>query len=194
MSKPRREKGMGMKITVNKKIIAIVVTTLSLAVVFINASADGTIPGSEADPVVTQSYVELKSEQTKYYIDSLIEKNNQDIANLKTQLEQKNQEILKLQETVSQLSTDGGGFAVVMLNKGKVLLTGSGAEVIVRSGNVTAITGTNGALADITSAKDLSTGGTVVLNHLLISSRDDGRGIKASSDSYLIIRGAYTIK
>lgn len=183
-----------MKITIDKKMIAtVVVTTLVLTAVFINGSADGTTPGSEADPVVTQSYVELKSEQTKYYIDNLTAKSNQDIAILKTQLEQKNQEVLKLQETVSELSGDGG-FQVVLLNKGKTLLSGAGAEVIVRSGKVTAIKGLNGGLANITSAKDLNTGDAVVLNHLLISSRDDGRGIKAGIDSYLLIRGNYTIK
>ena len=184
-----------MKIAIDKKTIAtVVVTTLVLATVFINGSADGTIPGSEADPVVTLSYVELKSEQTKYYIDNLTAKSNQEIASLKTQLEQKNQEILKLQDTVSKLAADGGGFQVVLLNKSKSLLSGAGAEIIVRSGKVTAIKGTNGGLANITSAKDLNTGEAVVLNNLLISSRDDGRGIKASVDSYLLIRGAYKIK
>jgi hypothetical protein len=186
-----------MKIAIDKKVIAaVVVTTFVLTAVFINGSADGTTPGSEADPVVTQSYVELKSEQTKYYIDNLITKSSQEIADLKTQLEQKNQEILKLQETVNELSAGGGseGFQVVLLNKDKTLLTGAGAELIVRSGKVTAVKGTNGGLANVTSAKDLNTGEAVVLNHLLISSRDDGRGIKAGIDSYLLIRGTYTIK
>lgn len=169
-------------------------TTMILALLLINGSADGTNPGSEADPVVTLSYVELKAEQTKYYIDSLIEKNNQDIASLKTQLEQKNQEILKLQEAIGQQSGGSDGFVVVMLTKGQTLLTGSGTELIVRSGNITAIKGTNGALADVTAAKDINSGEAVALNHLLISSRDDGRGIKASHESYLLIRGTYSIK
>jgi hypothetical protein len=197
MQNKREKRRLIMKIAIDKKMIAtVVVTTLVLTAVFINGSADGTVPGSEADPVVTQSYVELKSEQTKYYIDNLTTKSNQDIAILKTQLEQKNQEILKLQETVSKLSEGGGdgGFQVVLLGKGKTLLSGAGAEVIVRSGKVTAIMGTNGGLANITSAKDLNTGDAVVLNNLLISSRDDGRGIKAGIDSYLLIRGTYIIK
>ncbi len=188
-----------MKITIDKKVIAaVVVTTLILTALFINGWADGTTPGSEADPVVTQSYVELKAEQTKYYIDSLVNKSNQDIAALKTQLEQKNQEIAALQEKINQLSANGGsgdaGFVVVMLNKDKTLLAGSGAELIVRSGKVTAIKGANGGLANISSAKDLNTGDAVALNNLLISSRDDGRGVKAAIDSYLLIRGSYTIK
>jgi len=186
-----------MKITINRKVVAAIIgTSIILTMAFATSFADGTAPGSEADPVVTQSYVELKSEQTKYYIDSLIEKNTQEIAGLKAQLEQKNQEILKLQETVGQMSTGGGeaGFQVVLLKKDKTLLSGPGAELIVRSGKVTAVKGTQGGLANITSAKDLNTGDAVALNNLLISSRDDGRGIKAAVDSYLLIRGSYTVK
>lgn len=186
-----------MKIAMDKKVIrAVVVTTLVLTAVFINGSADGTTPGSEADPVVTQSYVELKSEQTKYYIDNLTAKSNQDIASLKTQLEQKNQEILKLQEAVGKVSGGSGdaGFEVVLLNKGKTLLSGAGTEVILRSGKVAAVKGINGGLANITSGKDLNTGDAVAINHLLISSRDDGRGIKAAIDSYLLIRGTYKVQ
>jgi hypothetical protein len=198
-SATKEKRRLNMKIAIDKRIIAtVVVTTLILTGLFISSSADGTTPGSEADPVVTQSYVELKSEQTKYYIDNLINKSNQDIAGLKAELEQKNQEILKLQETISNLSGGGGsgdgGFQVVMLNKGKTLLSGAGAEIIVRSGKVTAIKGLNGGLANITTAKDLNTGDAVVLNHLLISSRDDGRGIKAGIDSYLLIRGTYKVQ
>jgi hypothetical protein len=186
-----------MKIAMDKKVIAAVVaTTLILTALFINSWADGATPGSEADPVVTQSYVELKAEQTKYYIDSLVNKSNQEIAALKTQLDQKNQEIAGLQQKINQLSSSGGdgGFEVVLLNKDKTLLAGSGAELIVRSGKVTAIKGASGGLANISSAKDLNTGDAVVLNNLLISSRDDGRGVKAAMDSYLLIRGAYKIK
>lgn len=186
-----------MKITENKKvIIAIIATTLILTALFINGSAEGTTPGSEADPVVTQSYVEVKSEQTKYYIDSLIAKSNQEITSLKTQLEQKDQEIQKLQETVGQLSSggSGGGFQVIMLNKGKTMLTGEGTELIMRSGKASAIKGTMGGLSNVTSAKDLNTGDNVALNNLIMSPRNDGRGIKASVDSYVMVKGTYTIK
>lgn len=182
----------------NRKVIAAVIgTTIIMAAAFATSYADGTTPGSEADPVVTQSYVELKSEQTKYYIDSLMEKNNQEIANLKTQLEQKTQEIAKLQEKINQMPAGGGGdagFQVVLLKKGETLLSGAGAELIVRSGKATAVKGANGGLANITTAKDLNTGDAIANNHLLISSRDDGRGVKAAIDTYLLVRGSYTVK
>jgi len=46
-------------------IIVLTAIILVLSAVVISA-ADGVTPGSEQDPIVTQSYVEQKSEQIKY--------------------------------------------------------------------------------------------------------------------------------
>ncbi|HYE83298.1 MAG TPA: hypothetical protein VEG39_14175 [Clostridia bacterium] len=175
---------------------------LVLSAVVISA-ADGVAPGSEQDPIVTQSYVEQKSEQIKYYIDSLIAKANEDnaalnqeIAKLKTELELKNQEIAQLIEAVNNASAGGSGrFEVVEMQKDQILVAGEGAEIIPRSGKFSAIYGANGGLSDITSAKDLKNADAIVNNHMLIASRGDGRGVKAIADkSFLIIKGTYTIK
>lgn len=194
MSKPSRKRRVKMKVTLNKKVVAaVVITTVILTAMFISGSADGTTPGSEADPVVTQSYVEQKSEQTKYYIDSLV-------ASFKTQLDQKDAEIKDLQQKVSQLSAGTGGtggmapLEAIKLTKGKILLTGAGTEVILRSGSATAIKGVGGGLADVTKGKDLLSGEAVAFNHFLISAREDGRGIKMTVDGYVMVRGSYTIK
>lgn len=197
MLKPIRKRRVEMKAILNKKVVsAVMITTILLTALFINGSADGTIPGSEADPVVTQSYVELKSEQTKYYIDSLIAQNKQEVASLKTQLEQKSTELLELKQKVDQLSGGGSSVAMesVLIVKGKTLLTGAGTEVILRSGAAAALKGVGGGLADVTKGKDLTAGEIVSYNHLLISAREDGRGIKITQDAYVMIRGAYTIK
>ncbi len=195
---------------------------LMLTAIVIGA-ADGAAPGSEQDPIVTQSYVEQKMEQMKFYIDSLVAKvneeigkltasttklgedntvqgnelarQNQEIINLKAQLEQKNQEIAKLQEDMKVFSGVKTKFEVVELKNNQVLIAGEGAEIIPRSGKYTAIFGANGGLSDVTSAKDLKNGEAVVMNHMLIASRGDGRGLKALQDkSFLIIKGTYTLK
>ncbi len=190
MLKSMRKGSVKMKVTLNKKVVsAVVITTVLLTALFINGSAEGTTPGSEADPVVTQSYVELKSEQTKYYIDSLITKNNQEVASLKTQLSE-------LTQKVNQSSGSGSGAAMesVLIVKGKTLLTGAGTEVILRTGAATALKGVGGGIADVTKGKDLIAGEIVSFNHLLISAKEDGRGMKITQDAYVMIRGAYTIK
>jgi len=183
-------------------IVVVVAVILVLSAAIISA-ADGVDPGSEQDPIVTQSYVEQKSEQIKYYIDSLIAKanesngaQNQEIANLKARLELKDQEIAKLTEDIKNVSASGSvRFEAVEMQKNQVLIAGEGAEIIPRSGKFSAIYGANGGLSDITSAKDLKNDEAIVNNHMLIASRGDGRGMKALADkSFLIIKGTYTLK
>lgn len=186
-----------------KTLITVLIAVMLVLSAVILSAADGVIPGSEQDPIVTQSYVEQKSEQLKYYIDSLIAKANEDsaiqaqeIAKLKAELELKNQEIAKLKESIAAASSGGGGrFEVVEMQKGQMLIAGESAEIIPRSGKFSAIYGANGGLSDITAAKDLKDGEAIVNNHMLIASRGDGRGMKALADkSFLIIKGTYTLK
>jgi hypothetical protein len=183
-------------------IIVLIAVILVLSVVIISA-ADGVTPGSDQDPIVTQSYVEQRSEQIKYYIDSLIATvngdnaaQNQEIVKLKTELELKDQEIAKLREDMKSAPTGGSTrFEVVELQMSQILIADEGAEIIPRSGKFSAIYGANGGLSDITSAKDLKNAEAVVMNHMLIASRGDGRGVKAMADkSFLIIKGTYTLK
>ena len=172
-------------------IIVLTAIILVLSAVVISA-ADGVTPGSEQDPIVTQSYVEQKSEQIKYYIDSLIA---QETAKLKTELELKEQEIAKLREEIKDAAKAAGKFQVVEMQKGQVLIAGEGAEIIPRSGKFSAIEDAFGGLSDITAAKDLKNGEAVVNNHMLIAARGEGRGLKALADkSFLIIKGTYSLQ
>ena len=172
-------------------IIVLTAIILVLSAVVISA-ADGVAPGSEQDPIVTQSYVEQKSEQIKYYIDSLIA---QETAKLKTELEKKDQEIAKLREEIKNAAKAAAKFQVVEMQKGQVLIAGEGAEIIPRSGKFSAIEDAFGGLSDITAAKDLKNGEAVVNNHMLIAARGEGRGLKALADkSFLIIKGTYTLQ
>ena len=98
-------------------------------------------------------------------------------------------------ELIQKLQALEGGFVVVEASKGQIIVLGAGSEAIVRSGETTAISGMYGGLADVTSARDINTGETIPNQHLLISARDDGRGIKVVSDiSFMLIRGSYTIQ
>ncbi|HPW39916.1 MAG TPA: hypothetical protein PLW98_00205 [Bacillota bacterium] len=172
-------------------IIVLIAIILVLSAVVISA-ADGAAPGSEQDPIVTQSYVEQKSEQIKYYIDSLLA---QETAKLKTELEQKEQEIAKLREEIKNAANLAGKFQVVEMQKGQMLIAGEGAEIIPRSGKFSAIEDAFGGLSDITAAKDIKNGEAVVNNHMLIAARGEGRGLKALADkSFLIIKGTYTLQ
>ena len=181
-----------MKKNNSKSKIAVVLIIISITIVslFILGTADGVEPGSESDPIVTLSFVEKKIEQIKYYIDSNLDLSRNDIDKLTLELEKKDKIINELKDKVEKALT----FKVVEMQKGQILIASEGAEIIVRSGKATAVYGKLGGLSDITSAKDLKNGEAIVLNHMLIASRGDGRGVKAEGGVFLIIKGGYTIK
>ncbi len=168
--------------------------------------ADGNTPGSAEDPIVTQSYVTQVTDKLKTYVDSAIAAVQLDVARLnsnsaanaesinalKAQLDAKSTELTALQEQMKNQAA--ATYEVILVKKGSTLLSGKGTEIIVRSGVCTAIASANGGLANATEGKDLKTGEQITLNHLLISSRDDGRGLKVVEDAYMIVRGTYTLK
>ncbi|NLM59144.1 MAG: hypothetical protein GX194_08535, partial [Clostridium sp.] len=89
-----------------------------------------------------------------------------------------------------------GKFVPLELNKGQVLIAGESAEIILRGGKALAIGGEGGGLSDITSGSgaDVNTDQEVPLNHLLLISRNDGRGIKVVSEkAWVLVKGPYTI-
>jgi len=95
---------------------------------------------------------------------------------------------------ISQVQGAPQNLDIVYLKKFQSLILNAGTEVIVRTGKSSIIAGPDG-LSDVTSGQDLKTGVTVPLNHLLITPRSDGRGIKAISDTVIVmVRGKYTIK
>ncbi len=176
-------------------------------------------PGSEFDPLVTKSYVDEQIQILTQKIGSGTVTSNpsggtpsvgtvdqQVINNLRTDisdlinltiqavtriqdLEKRNLELIQKVEELQK------GFVVVEAAKGQKILLGSGSEVLVRSGQTKAIQGELGGLADATAAADLSGGAPIPNQHLLISSRNDGRGIQITSDTaFMLIRGSYTIE
>ena len=173
-----------------KLIVIAVIVLIALASLQILSMADGAEPGSEADPIVTLSFVDKKIEQIKYYIDSSLKISRQDIDDFAAKLEEMDALVKELEKKVENSLT----FEVIEMKKGQSLIADEGAEIIVRSGKSTAIYGQKGGLSDITSAKDLQRGEAIELNHMLIASRGDGRGVKADSTVFLIIKGGYILK
>ncbi len=170
------------------KVVLILTVVFIISIfLFIMSEADGGEPGSETDPIVTLSYVEKRIEQIKYYVDSNFKP---ELDRLTLELEKKDKLIDELKDKVDKALT----FKVVELSKGQILLADEGAELIIRSGKSVAVYGELGGLSDITSAKDLKKGEAIEVNHMLIASRGDGRGVKAESGVFLIIKGGYTLK
>lgn len=204
---------------INLTFIALIAIILTVAVI---GTADGVIPGSEQDPLITQSFVDQKLAGLQLILDNAtaaqnteISKHNtelikqrQEIAKQNTVIEAQNTEITSLKTEVlslkEQIASLGGApakpaasqnkYVAVKLPKGKALLTGESTEIIVKGGKCTAITSKSGGVMDIVTGKDLKAAEAVVSNRVLLSLQNDGRGVRASIDSTIWVKGTYTIK
>lgn len=161
--------------SLNKKLktplFSAAIIALSLITVGQMVYASSKDPGSQEDPLVTMSYVELKLQQLKDYVDQKSFSSNGESNN----------------------STQSQSYEVVEIRRGESLIAEAGTEIILRSGEAIAIISPLGGLSDVTGAKDLQRDEKVPANHLLIIPRADGRGIRAVSDCFLLVRGGYTI-
>jgi len=90
-------------------------------------------------------------------------------------------------------SIGGGQFTPVHVNAGQTILGGEGVEIIRRSGAATAHVPGQDGIVNATTGHDLDHGHPISANQLLIIPRQDGRGVRATADSWFIIRGEFTI-
>ena len=134
------------------------------------ASSDNA--GSSGDPLVTKSYVDTAMANVLNVVNG-----SQDTGSLPLQTE------------------TSGGFEPVSLQKGQILLGKGGSEIILRSGSALSYTESTDGIIDVTSGQEYYNGQSLTANHLLIVSRDDGRGASVTSDeAWFIVKGGYTIK
>ena len=140
--------------------------------------------GGENDPIVTQSYIEMRIEQVKTYCDEKVNNINTQIQSLQTQIEgAKGEQIINT-------------FEPVTVRPGQKLIGGEGTEIILRVGTATAITNIECGIVDATGGVDILNGKNIPQQHLLIVPRDDGRGISVvgKGDAMLMVKGAYIIQ
>ena len=164
----------------SKRLYFIIALAAFVCLILINVVQAVTAePGTDEDPVVAKSYVDAEVDR------------------LKDEIKELSEEVRWLTEKLEE--QENSKYKVVELRAGEKLIAGESAEIIVRSGQATAISGKNGdGLSDRTtddpSKGNLITGQTIPLNHLLLVARDDGRGVKAiSSRVYVLVRGTYEL-
>lgn len=146
--------------------------------------------GSQDDPLVTLSYLSGPfTNQVTEKLDKLLEERN---TSLRQELAGQLQQALQGQLPGSAVSgAAGGGYTAVTLSDGQTLFGEAGCEVLLRSGGASC-TGTGAsALLDTTTGDGLSGGGVLTVNHLYLLS--DSRGILASGETVLLVRGSYLI-
>ncbi|WP_072470355.1 hypothetical protein [Urinicoccus massiliensis] len=107
-----------------------------------------------------------------------------------------------LNEKLAQLKNTGGaGMAstgsemkLVELKAGDRIIAAAGSELILRSGEATAIATDLGGLSDLTKGKDIKHARQVERDHLLVIPRSDGRGLLAKTSALVLVRGSYSVK
>lgn len=90
--------------------------------------------------------------------------------------------------------SSSASYEVVHVDAGKKVIATGATEMILRSGTAQAIDNGSDGVSDMTSGIDLMKNYTVRTNHLLLIPRDDGRGIRTTSECYVMVRGPYEIQ
>ncbi len=129
-------------------------------------------PGGNDDPLISKSYIEnVLMPSIKQYVESRIAEVNSGASSGKAET-----------------------FKVVEVKKGQQLICSAGTELILRMGTATIIATEKGGIADTTAGFDLANNAPMPANHLLIVPVADGRGIKATVDVLVMVKGGYTLK
>lgn len=146
---------------------------LGLCLVVIGGTVAFSEPGGTDDPVVTKSYIIDKVvPDIKAYVD----------------------ERLGIAASDGEVTSRPSTFIVVNLKAGQRVICEAGTELILRMGKSTIIATQKGGLADTTAGYDLANGTAMPSNHLLIVPVADGRGLVATTDAIVMVKGGYTIE
>ncbi|NMA65130.1 MAG: hypothetical protein GX957_02675 [Clostridiaceae bacterium] len=183
-----------MKLTDGKKVVHIVlilIAVMSISLIW-TVFGGSSYKGSAKETTGTGGTADT-SDVILASVDYVDEKINQ----LKEKVDELNALVEVLEKKVEDHSTSLL-FEVIELEAGQTLIAGASSEIILRAGKATAISGEHGdGLSDITTGggKNLFTGDDIPNDHLLLVSRDDGRGLTAVSQKvYLLFKGTYEIK
>jgi len=152
-------------------------------------TAVGANPGSAEDPLVAVSYLDMRIAELEQAFSS------QAAAGGQVNAEAIVNEVLA--DIAGFFGTSGSGgdtsFTPVHVNEGQVIMGGEGVEIIRRSGAAVANVPGQDGIVNVSAGLDLDHGHPIPANHLLIIPREDGRGIRATRDSWFMIRGEFTI-
>lgn len=141
---------------------ALVISTFAGA-----ALAAGNGQGSEADPLVTLSYVKKAVAEME--------------ARLTLRIEERSEELRAEAQEGSEAS-----FVAVEVKGGETLILHAGAQVILRGGTATCEDG----VVDL--SEGYSAWGELVENHLYIATRS-GQAVKAAKNALFLVQGGYSV-
>lgn len=167
----------------NNKVRTFLCVILAVTVLTTFAAIAAGGAGSQADPLVTLSYL------SETFTGQIMEKVNDLLAQRNAAL---NQEISgKLAQLPGGAGGNGESYTVVTLAVGQTLQGEVGCEVLLRSGSAVCTGDGTVGLMDTTSGGSLGSGAALMANHLYLM--PDSRGITTADGATLLARGAYTV-
>lgn len=165
------------KISVQLLVVAVAVALLGGLWMGHSYAASSAAPGSDQDPLVSKSYVDAALAQLR-----------QELADAGSDTP------APTPGDEPDDGTEAPALQIVVVPAGKRLVGYEGSEFVLRSGNATIIASAAGGIPDLTAGQDLPQGQTAPRNHLLLIPRSDQRGIKASSQLIVMVRGRWSIE
>ena len=174
---------------VNRLLRALAALSALAAAVTVAVMAAGSA-GSQSDPLVSLSYLESTYTNTLLKeADGVLQSRNEALEKALAE------EVAAMKKSVSSGTAATGSaasYTAVTLTKGQTLTGGVGTEVLLRQGTAVCSAVSAPGLVDVTGGGELQNGGALAANHLYLMTAD-GRGVTASSDVTLLVRGTYTL-
>lgn len=168
------------------KRMKLLMLTLGVLAVGTSAYAAKGDAGSSNDPLVTKSYVDSQIASVS---------DGGSTAKLESKLAAQEEMISVLTQEINALKQQSSSsYTLVTVPQGSSIVGAQGTEIIVRSGNGLVLASQGGGLQDMTEGTDLLAGSEVPKYHLVIVPREDGRGILATKDLIVMVRGGYNIQ
>ena len=155
----------------------------------------GATQGTQTDPLVTMSYLsDVAGPAILKDVDAKLAAREQSyVDKLDALVRQYEQEMDdKLAGATGTGDFSSAAFTVVTVKSGQTLTGSTGCEFLLRSGTATCVAASAPGLIDSTDGSTLASGGAVQPNHLYLSTAD-GRGLKATADATVLVRGTYSI-
>ena len=142
--------------------------------------------GSQSDPLITLSYItDVLTGQITEKVNTMID------TKLSVFSDELNTRITAL-ENQSGGSGSFSSFSVVSLSEGQTLTGEVGTELMLRVGTARCYASGSPGLIDTTTAGTLENDGSMITNHMYMVTIS-GRGMKASSNVMVLVRGEYTV-
>lgn len=191
---------MNKKLKATLMIVACVSVLIIVGLTFDQLNASSNDPGTISDPLVSKSYVDSKMAELLTQVDAMRESgdsnDSSNSSNNTVYMSELYDYIDDQFEAINQEGIDiSSKFEVLQVQAGSRLICEESTEVIVRSGQVSAIANSAGnGLSDVTAGIDISQGQNVPTNHLIIIPRTDGRGLLVEQTCYVMVKGTYIIE